>query len=47
VYILHSRNYSKRVEGNAGQILDEGPRIIPIYPLKTVFFAVFRWRFFL
>jgi len=30
MYIPHSRNYSKRVEGNAGQILDEGPRINPI-----------------
>ena len=30
MYILHSRNHSKRVEGNAGQILDEGPRINPI-----------------
>jgi len=35
-------NTSKRVEGNAGQILDEAPKNKPYNTVKTVFFSVFK-----
>ena len=38
MYILQLRMISKRVEGNAGQILDEAPKNKPYNTVKTVFF---------
>ena len=38
IYILELYSTSKRVEGNAGQILDEAPKNKPYNTVKTVFF---------
>ena len=40
IYILELCNISKRVEGNAGQILDQAPKNKPYNTVKTVFFSV-------
>jgi len=38
IYILHLFSTIKRVEGNAGQILDEAPKNKPYNTVKAVFF---------
>ena len=42
IYILELYSITKRVEGNAGQILDEAPKNKPYNTVKTVFFSVFK-----
>ena len=43
IYILELYNITKRVEGNAGQILDEAPKDKPYNTVKTVFFLSSNW----
>jgi len=42
IYILELYSITKRVEGNAGQILDEAPKNKPYNTVKTVYFSVFK-----
>ena len=44
MYILQLRMISKRVEGNAGQILDEAPKNKPYLAMKAEFFLPSNWR---
>ena len=44
MYILQLRMISKRVEGNAGQILDEAPKNKPYLAMKAEFFLPSDWR---
>ena len=47
IYILEWRNNIKRVEGNAGQILELTPKNKPYNTMKTDFFSVFKQVIFL
>ena len=47
MYILQLRMISKRVEGNAGQILDEAPKNKPYKAMKAGIFPLSDWRLFL
>jgi len=47
MYILELCKDVKRVEGNAGQILDEAPKNKPYNTMKTDFFSVFKLVVFL
>jgi len=42
VYILQSCIISKRVEGNAGQILDEAPKNKPYFAYEGRIFSAFK-----
>ena len=42
MYILQLRMISKRVEGNAGQILDEAPKNKPYFAYEGRIFSAFR-----
>ena len=42
MYILQLRMISKRVEGNAGQILDEAPKNKPYFAYEGRIFSAFK-----
>jgi hypothetical protein len=44
IYILQLCIISKRVEGNAGQILDEAPKNKPYLAMKAEFFLPSDWQ---
>ena len=46
MYILQLLMISKRVEGNAGQILDEAPKNKPYSAMKAEFFSAFKLAFY-